>query len=112
MSDPVLKIDPNVTESAKFLKARWKNRQPTTAIICGSGWAKISSGLTIIDEVPYHEIKCLTQTTIDGHISKLLLVKNDSYAIIFLGRRHYYEGEGWGPVVKPVFLCQKSVVKI
>jgi purine nucleoside phosphorylase len=57
MSDSVLKIDPNVSESANFLKSRWKNQHPTTAIICGSGWAKISSGLTIIDEIPYQEIK-------------------------------------------------------
>ena len=108
MSDSVLKIDPNTTESAEFLKARWKDKQPTTAIICGSGWAKISSGLTIIDEVPYHEIKCLSQTTIDGHISKLLLVKtSNSYALIFLGRRHYYEGVGWDPIAKPVILCNE-----
>jgi purine nucleoside phosphorylase len=40
MSDSVLKIDPNVTESTEFLRARWENKQPTTAIICGSGWAK------------------------------------------------------------------------
>ena len=108
MSESVLKIDPNITESTEFLKARWENKQPTTAIICGSGWAKISSGLTIIDEVPYHEIKCLSQTTIDGHISKLLLVKtSNSYAIIFLGRRHYYEGVGWDPIAKPVLLCHE-----
>ena len=108
MSDSVLKIDPNVTESANFLKSRWKNQHPTTAIICGSGWAKISSGLTIIDEIPYQEIKCLSQTTIDGHISKLLLVKtSNSYAMIFLGRRHYYEGVGWDPIAKPVLLCHE-----
>jgi purine-nucleoside phosphorylase len=108
MSDSVLKIDPNITESAEFLRARWRDKQPTTAIICGSGWAKISSGLTIIDEIPYHEIKCLSQTTIDGHISKLLLVKtSNSYALIFLGRRHYYEGVGWDPITKPVLLCNE-----
>ena len=108
MNDSILKIDPNINESADFLRARWKNQKPTTALICGSGWANISSGLTIIDEISYVEIKCLSKTTVDGHLSKLLLVKtSENFAVIFLGRRHYYEGVGWGPIAKPLLLCHE-----
>ena len=105
MNDSILKIDPNINESADFLRARWKNQKPTTALICGSGWANISSGLTIIDEISYVEIKCLSKTTVDGHLSKLLLVKtSENFAVIFLGRRQYYEGGAWGPIATPLLL--------
>ena len=73
MNDSILKIDPNINESADFLRARWKNQKPTTALICGSGWANISSGLTIIDEISYVEIKCLSKNCRPFETKKELL---------------------------------------
>jgi purine-nucleoside phosphorylase len=40
-----------------------------------------------------------------GHAGKLLSTTiNDMEIFIFQGRRHWYEGEGWTPVILPVYL--------
>ena len=79
---------------------------------CGSGWAEVTENLTIVDEIPYNEIDCLTQTTVDGHKSKLLLAKTStSHAMIFQGRRHRYEGVTWEEITQNIFLSKEMGCK-
>ena len=95
------------TSSEKLLQ-RWESTLPKTVIMCGSGWTEATKKLEVIDHLSYDSIDCLTPTTVEGHKSNLLLVKTkEAYALIFQGRKHFYEGEGWEPVINPILLSKK-----
>lgn len=105
MVNSVLNRDETLIKSVAILKKRWGEKAPFTAMVCGSGWANVTSDLTVVDELSYKEIECLSSTTVEGHVSKLLLVKTkNAYAIMFQGRRHYYEGVAWKTIAQPVLL--------
>ena len=105
MVESALNKDEALIKSVTTLKKRWSEKAPSTAMVCGSGWANITSALTVIDELSYEEIECLSSTTVEGHVSKLLLVKTkNGYAIMFQGRRHFYEGVAWKTIVQPILL--------
>lgn len=105
MVNSVLNRDETLIKSVAILKKRWGEKAPFTAMVCGSGWANVTSDLTVVDELSYEEIECLSSTTVEGHVSKLLLVKTkNAYAIMFQGRRHYYEGVAWKTIAQPVLL--------
>ena len=105
MVNSVLNRDETLIKSVAILKKRWGEKAPLTAMVCGSGWANVTSDLTVVDELSYEEIECLSSTTVEGHVSKLLLVKTkNAYAIMFQGRRHYYEGVAWKTIAQPVLL--------
>lgn len=105
MVNSVLNRDETLIKSVAILKKRWGEKAPLTAMVCGSGWANVTSDLTVVDELSYKEIECLSSTTVEGHVSKLLLVKTkNAYAIMFQGRRHYYEGVAWKTIAQPVLL--------
>ncbi len=76
-------------------------------MICGSGWAEVGEAFTLLDTIPYGEIPSLGSATVSGHPGKLLLAEvAGAEILIFQGRRHFYEGEGWEPVVAPVRLAK------
>lgn len=105
MVESVLNRDETLIKSVAILKKRWGEKAPFTAMVCGSGWANVTSELTVVDELSYEEIPCLSSTTVEGHVSKLLLVKTkNAYAIMFQGRRHYYEGVAWKTIAQPILL--------
>ena len=105
MGESVLNKDEALIKSVAILKKRWGEKAPFTAMVCGSGWANVTSELTVVDELSYEEIPCLSSTTVEGHVSKLLLVKTkNAYAIMFQGRRHYYEGVAWKTIAQPILL--------
>lgn len=105
MVESVLNKDEALIKSVAILKKRWGEKAPFTAMVCGSGWANVTSELTVVDELSYEEIPCLSSTTVEGHVSKLLLVKTkNAYAIMFQGRRHYYEGVAWKTIAQPILL--------
>ena len=79
------------------------NQTPRSAMICGSGWAKVADDLKIIQEILYNEIPALTNTQVEGHKSVLMIGETEKGLTLLLGRRHYYEGEGWGRIA-PILL--------
>lgn len=98
-------LDEKVEKSADFLLKLLGNQTPRSAMICGSGWAKVADDLKIIEEISYDEITALTNTQVEGHKSVLKIVETEKgLTLLFLGRRHYYEGEGWGSVIAPILL--------
>ena len=86
------------------VRAVWPDCSPKQGLILGSGWGEVADGLDA-ESLPYEKIDGLGSTGVDGHAGHLLRVKGaDSEVLVFCGRRHYYEGEGWTPVVLPVYL--------
>ena len=98
-------LNEKVEKSADFLLKLLGYQTPRSAMICGSGWAKVADDLKIIQEISYDEVPALTNTQVKGHKSVLKIGETEKgLTVLFLGRRHYYEGEGWGSVIAPILL--------
>ena len=77
-------------------------------LILGSGWSQTLQSAESLLRLPYAEIPGLGASTVIGHMGELLLFERHGRRIAaFLGRRHWYEGAGWGPVVLPVELLRR-----
>ena len=100
-------------EATDLVERRLGAARPAMAAILGSGWSDAVESFTVKAEVPYSEIPCLGETSVEGHPGKLLLLEQEGIEILaFLGRRHWYEGLGWEPVALPVRLCVSLGVSI
>ena len=88
------------------LKEKWPAAKPKVGIILGSGWGEAVSDFKG-DEIPYTDLPGFGKPGVMGHAGKLMRTEADGMEIfIFQGRRHWYEGEGWTPVILPVYLLR------
>jgi len=82
----------------------WPDTKPTCGLLLGSGWGSVTETFQTL-EIPYEKIPGLGKPRVEGHAGKLLRTTvGDMEILIFQGRRHWYEGEGWTPVILPVYL--------
>ena len=79
-----------------------------SAAILGSGWTDaLNDAGTIQKTISYQEIPGLGGTGVSGHAGELHLIDvGANQALIFSGRRHYYEVEAWTPVAIPIYIAQ------
>jgi len=92
--------------------SRWPEAKPQHAMVCGSGWGEVGESFSVLGTIPYGEIPILGASTVEGHAGQLLLAEvAGTEILIFQGRRHFYEGEGWEPVVAPVRIAKSLGVK-
>ena len=98
-------INPFTLDSAvETLQKRWPSAKPKCGIILGSGWGKAVADFQGL-EIPYSQIPGFGKTGVMGHAGKLLATTIEGMELfIFQGRRHWYEGEGWTPVILPIYL--------
>ena len=90
--------------AVEALRAQWPDARPQCGLILGSGWGEVVEGMEG-PQLPYSEIPGLGPTGVMGHAGTLLRTTlNGMEVLIFQGRRHWYEGEGWTPVIMPVYL--------
>ena len=86
--------------------------QPTCGFILGSGWSQALPDAIVTTRVGYDRIAGLGPNTVSGHAGELRLITvHGLTAIAFCGRRHWYEGEGWTPVVLPIELMRRLGVR-
>ena len=91
-------------QAANVLRKLLPDAQPRCGIVLGSGWAEAVDGFGGT-ELAYDQIPGLGKTGVMGHVGKLLHTEiNGMELLIFQGRRHWYEGEGWTPVILPIYL--------
>ncbi|HJO95401.1 MAG TPA: purine-nucleoside phosphorylase [Victivallales bacterium] len=96
-----------LNQTCKDIKKYWPNAKPFGSFVLGSGWGDVIKAFTIKDEISYEKITGLGKAGVVGHASKLSLAEiNGKEFFIFQGRRHYYEGEGWTPVVIPAYVTK------
>lgn len=78
---------------------------PDILVVLGSGLGTVSADLQILAEFPYGSLHGLLAPTVAGHSGKLQLGWWGQRAVVvFQGRRHFYEGNGWEWVTLPVRL--------
>jgi len=95
-------------EAVAAVKAAWPEAKPKLGIILGSGWKEAVADFSVKGSLPYEEIPNLGKTGVVGHVGQLLYAEsNGAELFIFQGRRHVYEGEGWTPVILPVWILKQ-----
>jgi purine-nucleoside phosphorylase len=89
--------------AADAVKTRWPDVQPKAGMILGSGWSEVVEALALRDSISYSDIPGLGKPGVAGHAGRLARINDGTGDIlIFQGRRHYYEGEGWSPIALPI----------
>ncbi len=101
------RIDQSVLDAAvSHLRQAWPDIHPECGVILGSGWGDAVEDFKG-DEITYAEIPGLGKTGVLGHAGTARrTMLNGMEFLIFQGRRHWYEGEGWTPVILPVYLLR------
>merc|ERR1711936_1427248 len=95
-----------ISECSDYISTRTKHR-PKIGIICGSGLDPYIGGLADLakdaDIFPYSEIPGFPQSTVAGHVGRLLLGELDGVAVVIMqGRFHSYEGYELWKTAMPV----------
>lgn len=92
-------------ESAvEAVRIEWPAAKPKCGLVLGSGWGEAIADFQGLG-IGYDKIPGLGKTGVMGHAGKLLVTAVSGMEIlVFQGRRHWYEGEGWTPVILPIYL--------
>lgn len=91
--------------AAESLRTSCPDARPCCGVMLGSGWGEAVSDFSVTETIPYEKIPGLGTPGVAGHCGKMLRAQSGGKEVwIFQGRRHWYEGEGWTPVIMPVFL--------
>ena len=84
---------------------------PDLGILLGSGWGEALVMDEVVSRIAYCDIPGLGASTVKGHAGEFILYRRGSKLIAaWCGRRHYYEGVGWEPVVLPVEIMRRMGV--
>lgn len=95
-----MKGPPEVVTSAQRLRQAWGERQPTIAVILGSGWSGVTQTLLDAVDVPYAELPAFPRLAIHGHAGFVRLGRvpggngpavSGPEVMVLMGRQHAYE---------------------
>jgi len=99
-------------QAIDIIRKEWGDIRPSVCLVCGSGWGEIVQGLSPASSISYEKLPEIGATTVDGHQGRLWLAKpGNQEVLIFQGRRHFYEGVGWSPVIFPSLLAHQLGVR-
>lgn len=83
-------------------------RPPDLGIVLGSGWGAALEKDEVVFHASYADIPGLGASTVVGHAGEFFLYRRHGRLVAaWCGRRHYYEGAGWEPVVMPVEILRR-----
>ena len=81
---------------------------PDVGILLGSGWGDALKMDEVVTRIKYADIPGLGASTVKGHSGEFVLYRHNGKLIAaWCGRRHYYEGAGWEPVVMPIEILRR-----
>ena len=81
---------------------------PNLGILLGSGWGEALQMDEVLMRIPYADIPGLGASTVKGHAGEFILfLRGGRRVAAWCGRRHYYEGAGWEPVVLPIEILRR-----
>jgi len=97
-----------LNEAVSAVKKAWPQAKPKIGIVLGSGWGAAVEDFSVKAALPYEKIPNIGKAGAPGHAGKLIYAEHAGTEVfIFQGRRHVYEGEGWLPVVLPVWIMKQ-----
>jgi purine-nucleoside phosphorylase len=95
-------------KAADFLPEECFKLPPDISIVLGSGWGDALKKDKVLCRISYADIPGMGATTVVGHSGEFILYEYAGKRIAaFSGRRHWYEGVGWEPVVLPIELIRR-----
>ena len=95
-------------EAAGYLPDLCFKKQPDLGILLGSGWGAALEMDEVLTRIRYADIPGLGASTVQGHSGEFVLYRRHGRLIAaWCGRRHFYEGAGWEPVVLPVEILRR-----
>lgn len=95
-------------QAAAYFPDSCFRRPPDLGILLGSGWGEALKTDEVLARFSYAEIPGLGASTVKGHAGEFILYRRrDKLIAAWCGRRHYYEGVGWEPVVLPVEILRR-----
>ena len=81
---------------------------PDVGILLGSGWGESLAMDEVVFRAAYSDIPGIGASTVKGHAGEFVLYRAGAKLVAaWCGRRHWYEGEGWAPVVAPVEMLRR-----
>jgi purine-nucleoside phosphorylase len=91
-----------INEAADFIRGRSKVR-PVVGIVLGSGLGGVAEAVQDADVISTTELPHWPQSTVVGHVGRLVLGQLEGRpAVVLQGRVHYYEGYGMDRIVFPI----------
>ena len=94
--------------AAGYLPDECFKNPPDIGILLGSGWGEALKIDEVLVRIKYADIPGLGASTVKGHSGEFILYRHAGKLIAaWCGRRHYYEGAGWEPVVLPVEILRR-----
>jgi purine-nucleoside phosphorylase len=101
-----------IDQAVQAARERLENVQVDYALVLGSGWSDAVADMEVLAELPYSDLPLPGGAQVKGHVGRLLLTRGFGATFLaFQGRRHWYEGFGWEPVVFPIYLSAACGVK-
>lgn len=95
------------TTAGYFPDICFKN-PPDLGILLGSGWGEALKMDEVLFHTTYAKVPGLGASTVPGHTGEFFLYRRgDRLIAAWCGRRHYYEGIGWEPVVLPIEILRR-----
>jgi len=95
-------------KAAGYLPDECFRKVPDVGILLGSGWGEALQMDEVIVRIPYADIPGLGASTVQGHAGEFVLYRRGPKLIAaWCGRRHYYEGVGWEPVVLTIEILRR-----
>jgi hypothetical protein len=89
-------------ETAAYIRERTRLK-PTVGLVLGSGLSSLADQLEQADVFPYEQLPHFAQTTVHGHVGRLLVGKLEGQtATVMQGRFHFYEGHSMQRVTFPI----------
>ncbi|MEM7391479.1 MAG: purine-nucleoside phosphorylase, partial [Verrucomicrobiota bacterium] len=99
-------------EAFQYVQSIFPKAKPTCGLILGSGWSEAVDTFDIEKTCYYEDVPGLGKTGVIGHAGRLAWGRIEGVeTLIFQGRRHFYEGEGWTPIALPVYVLKKLGVE-
>lgn len=98
----------SLEKAVETITKRWPDAKPRVGAILGSGWSEIVEAFGPGESMAYEDIPGLGKPGVVGHSGRLVRVVSAGVeTLIFQGRRHFYEGEGWTPIALPIYVLKK-----
>ncbi|MBE6382313.1 MAG: purine-nucleoside phosphorylase [Lentisphaerae bacterium] len=95
-------------KAAGYLPDLCFEKVPDLGILLGSGWGEALTADEVLVRIPYSDIPGLGASTVKGHSGEFVLFSRYGRVVCaWCGRRHYYEGVGWEPVVMPIEILRR-----